>query len=133
MTKRYNEPFYIAESGYRSLLSNLLQKRGFYNQEILFKWNKIVGSDLSNLYIPHSIKYVKSTKSKKQEINFDSVDGVMINQKANVNQKLNQILVLRPKNNKDFYKFTYYKADFLNKIEFFFGQKMFHDIVCNKD
>ena len=122
MTKQYKEPFAELKFGYKYVLSEILRKRGFYNQEIIFKWNTIVGEDIASLYIPHSIKLVKKRKLQDKTSN------------SNYDEKVSeQVLYLTPKNGKDFYKFAYYKSNFMERINFFFGKKIYSNIVCIQD
>ena len=115
MAKKYYESFNNLNSSYKNILFTHLKKRGFYNLEILFKWKEIVGEDLSALYIPHSVKQSYSKKNSADD-----------NQKPNA-----QILYVVPKNGKDFYKFAYYKSQFMERLSFFFGVSPFKDIKCN--
>jgi|GEM_PF-3584789 len=123
MSKKYYEPFKDCTGGYRSVLYEILKKRGFYNQEIVFKWKQIVGEDLANLYIPHSIKYKHPAKKRGLEAEFFA---------ENAEAKKQQTLYLYPKNGRDFYKFAYYKLQIVQKIEVFFSANPFTNIVCSK-
>jgi hypothetical protein len=133
MTRQYNEPFNNLTQSYRGILYEVLKKRGFSNQELIFKWTQIVGTDLAELYIPYCVKYVKSSaKSSTKKISKrNTKDAQLTDRDQNQGyQGYDMVLYLVPKNGKDFYKFSYYKSQIADKITFFFGKAEFSNILC---
>ena len=118
MTIRYRETFNRASKSIPYSICSVLEKRGFTNLEVIFKWKDIVGPEIAAILIPHSVRYKPITRPRYSL----ETDKTFI-----------LVLTLSVLDKSLYYKFDYIKSDVLKQINLYFGRKMFDELACIKE
>ncbi len=118
MTIKYRESFYRASKSIPTNIYHDLEKRGFYNLEIIFKWKEIVGIELASKFIPHSVKYKPIPRPRYS----------LENEKTFL-----LVLFVTILDESMYYKFDYIKTDIINRINLYFGRKVYDEADCIRE